>query len=202
VAGTLRALLAALALLCALSPLGARAQALVVIDIDRVMREARVAQRLDAIETDERRALRDRLDALQRDLAAEETELTALRDAENLDRAEFERRVRAFDQKVRNARATAQESALAIERRFDAARATLRREVDPLIDALIAERGAMAAIDAANLLRAAPALDATDALIARLDAVLPAAGATRLLPQPTPPPPRGTASETAVPEQE
>jgi Skp family chaperone for outer membrane proteins len=174
----------------------ALAQAILVIDIDRVMREAAAAVALRSLETEARRDVRDRLDDLQRDLEREEAELSAMRDAltaapNATDREEFERRVRAFDQKVRNARSTAQESALAVERRFDEARSTLRAEIDPLIDGLIAERGAVAAFDAADLLRAAPAIDATDALVERLDAILPPEAAIDLLPQPDPPPPRG-----------
>jgi Skp family chaperone for outer membrane proteins len=169
----------------------AAAQSILVIDIDRVMREAAAARALRVLETRERRALRDRLDALQRELAEEEAELTELRDAP--DRVEFDRRVRAFDQKVRAARSTAQESAVALERRFDAAREALRAEIDPLIDGLIAERGALVAFDADAVLRAADAVDATEALIARLDAIAPADSAPALLPQPTPPPPRGAA---------
>ena len=179
------AALAALLLLC----VSARAQTIVVVDMERVMREAAAAAALREIEGERRRALRAELDALQRSLEAEEAELTELR--ETTPRAEFDRRVRAFDQRVREARRRAQEAAEALQSRFAEASEALRAAADPLLDAVMAERGAVLAIEREQALRVGPGVDVTDALIARLDAAAPADRAVDLLPpaEPFAPPP-------------
>jgi Skp family chaperone for outer membrane proteins len=163
------------------------------VDIERALREAAVSMELEALEGADRRSLRMRLDALQQELAAEEADLVELRSATENGLAErdvFDARVAEFDQKVRAARSMARDSASAMESRYRTARETLRGEMGPILDALIVERGAMVVIDARSTLRAVAAVDATDALIERLDAVFPEGSASRLLPQPAPPRPR------------
>lgn len=148
-------------------------RAVIVVDMDRALRESAASSALRERESVERRALRARLDALQAALEAEEAELVTLRDT--LDKAAFEARVKDFDQRVRVARRTAQEDAAALQARFAAAEARLRDVIAPLLDALREQSGASVALDRRTVLSARAELDATDALIARLNAAQPGA---------------------------
>lgn len=172
-----RALLLSVALLAAAA---AYSQPVLVVDIDRAMREAKAAEALRALEVDERRALRARLDALQADLEADEAALSEAKPT--LEREEFERRVQAFDTRVRAVRRAAQTAADTLQERFRAAAEALRTEIEPLLDAIMAERGAAVVFDRGSALRVAPGLDVTGEVLARLDAARPAETAAALLP--------------------
>jgi len=143
-----------------------------VVDLDRVLRDSAPAVEQRALEVAERRALREKLDGMKRALEQEEAELVVLRDT--LPKAAFDKRVTDFDQRVRAARRTAQEDAAALQARIAAAQAALQQAAQPLMEAMMRERGAVLVIDHKTALAVAPAFDATDALIARLDAMQPA----------------------------
>ena len=143
-----------------------------VVDLDRVLRDSAPAVEQRALEVAERRALREKLDGMKRALEQEEAELVVLRDT--LPKAAFDKRVTDFDQRVRAARRTAQEDAAALQARIAAAQAALQQAAQPLMEAMMRERGAVLVIDRKTALAVAPAFDATDALIARLDAMQPA----------------------------
>ena len=176
---------AALAMLLAAAPAAAT---VIVVDIERVMRETAAAGEIARIERASRRALRERLDELKAALEAEEAELSRLRD-EGMPREAFGARVAAFDRRVRRTRASAQQALDAFAARFREARAALRARLDPVLDALMTARGAEVALDVGAAIRATPAADVTDEAIRRLDAALPAAAAASLLPPAAPLPP-------------
>jgi Skp family chaperone for outer membrane proteins len=152
----------------------------IVIDMARVMREAKAAQALRTVEVDERRALREELDALKLRLEREEAEMVELRRA--LPKDEFDLRVRDFDQRVRAARRGAQESAAALQARFTEALRALEAAAGPVIDAVMAERRAAVALDRRAVLRVSPGVEATDDVIARLDAAQPPERVEALIP--------------------
>lgn len=143
-----------------------------VVDLDRALRDSAAAVAQRAREAVERRALREKLDGMKRALEDEEAEMVVLRDT--LPKAEFDKRVTDFDQRVRTARRVAQEDAAALQARIAAAQTALRQAAQPLMEALMRERGAVLVIDRNTALAVAPEFDATDALIARLDAAQPA----------------------------
>lgn len=143
-----------------------------VVDLDRALRESAAAVAQRAQEAVERRALREKLDGMKRALEAEEAEMVVLRDT--LPKEAFDKRVTDFDQRVRAARRVAQEEAAALQARIAAAQTALRQAAQPLMEALMRERGAVLVIDRNTALAVAPEFDATDALIARLDAAQPA----------------------------
>jgi len=143
-----------------------------VVDLDRALRESAAAVAQREREAAERRALREKLDGMKRALEEEEAEMVVLRDT--LPREAFDKRVEDFDQRVRTARRVAQEEAAALQARIAAAQTALRAAAQPLMEALMRERGAVLVIDRNTALAVAPAFDATDALIARLDAARPA----------------------------
>jgi Skp family chaperone for outer membrane proteins len=158
---------------------------IVVVDIQRVLRDAAVAAELRRIEREEGQALRERLDALSEAFEAEEAELTSLRDqrdAGTFDRDAFDRRVQDFDRRVRAARQEAQENSVAFQARFAQAFETLERRAGPVIAELMAARGATVVLDLRNVFVAANEVNMTAEVIARLDEVLPASAAPRLLP--------------------
>ena len=190
----------ALALLLVAAGGAVAQQGVVVIDMAGVMREAAAAQALEAIEAEERRLLRERLDAFQRSLEAEEAELTELRG--RLPSAEFDSRVRAFDLRVREGRRRAQAAAEALRERFSRAGSALRAAVQPVIAALMDERGAAVALDRSAVLRANSGVDVTAEVVERLDAVRPAESAAALVPRGepfAPPPPSAPGAPTPPP---
>lgn len=151
------------------------AASVLVVDLERALRDSAAASALRAMEVGERRALRDKLDAMKSALEDEEARMVVLRDT--LPKEEFDVLVRDFDQRVRTARRVAQQDAAALQARFATAQATLERAARPLIEALMREHGAVLVIDRKTALAVAPDFDATDALIARLDAAQPSAAA-------------------------
>lgn len=166
-------------LLCAALLAAAPAQAqwagepmsVIVVDLDRALRDSAAAAALRELELTERRALRARLDALQAALEAEEAELVRLRD--ELDKAAFDARVQDFDQRVRTARRSAQEEAAALQARFAEAEAALRAAVPPIIETLRRDRTAALVLDRRYVLALRPDMDATDALIRSLNEAMP-----------------------------
>ena len=172
------------------SAASAESGSVVVVDMQRVLQEAAAAAQLRRIERQERQALRTRLDALTAAFEEEEAELTELRgrvDRGEMDRKAFDARVQDFDQRVRAARQQAQEQSVAFQNRFAEAFAALEKEAVPVIDALMAERGARVALDRRTALVVADGADITAIVIENLDLALPASQARALLPpMPTP----------------
>jgi Skp family chaperone for outer membrane proteins len=154
-------------------PAGAQAHAILVVDLDRAVRESRAASELREMEIRERRALQERFDALKDAFEAEEAELVALK--ETLDRDAFDERVVSFDTRVRQTRRETQEEAAALQARFANAQRALYERTQPLVRALMAERGAAVALDRKAVLAFATDQDVTDALIERLNAAQPSA---------------------------
>ncbi len=157
----------------------------IVVDWRDALSQSRIGRALVALEAEERRAARDQLDALKAELEAQESALAAARDGLEDDaqaRAQFDARVRAFDQRVRRARRSAQEISSSMQQRFTAARAALEDQARPVLEELMRERGADIALDADRALLWTPEVDATQALIGLLDAVFSDRSAADLLP--------------------
>lgn len=146
-----------------------------VVDLERALRDSAAASSLRAMEVAERRTLREKLDGMKTALEDEEAKMVVLRDT--LPKEEFDVLVKDFDQRVRTARRVAQQDAAALQARFATAQASLEQAARPLIEALMREHGAVLVIDRRTALAVAPDFDATDALIARLNAAQPAAEA-------------------------
>lgn len=152
----------------------------VIVDMQVVLRESAAAAALRAIELEERQALRERLDGISEGFRKEEADLAALKG--KMANEAFDSRVRDFDKRVRAARQEAQEASVAFQNRFAQAYAALEKEVAPVVAALMAERGAMIALDRRSVLFVNPSADLTREVIRRLDRALPAEAAGDLLP--------------------
>jgi Skp family chaperone for outer membrane proteins len=157
----------------------------IVVDMPRVLREVEIARALRVIELEARRALRASLDAVKVSLEAEEAELVQLR--KTLPKDQFDARVRAFDQRVRAERQDAQDKGAALQARFTSARSALEAAIRPVLAGLMRERGAVVALDRSAVLVVADPQEATDELIARINAARPASGAPDLVPPTAPP---------------
>jgi Skp family chaperone for outer membrane proteins len=177
-----RALL--VAALLAAGVAAAQPAGVLVVDVDAALRDSVAAIDLREAELRERRALQDRFDAEKVRLEAREAELVELR--ARTEKAEFDRMVADFDAEVRRIRRAAQEDAAALQARFAAAQRALHDAARPIAEALMRERGAVVMLDRKAAVAFDPALDATAALRARLDAVAP--DAARLLPVQAPSP--------------
>lgn len=156
-----------------------------VVDFDAALRDSAAARAIRDAEIAARAELQERFDAMQQALEAEEARMVDLR--RTMERADFDRLVVEFDTRVRAARRDAQQAGAALQARFAEAQAALAAAARPILDALMAERGAAVVIDRKATLAAAPALDVTDALLERLNARMP--DAEGLLPPPAPLPP-------------
>lgn len=169
------------AFVCVLAAMSALASDVLVVDMQRVLREADVAVQLRAIELDERRALRAELDRVTEELRAEEAHLTELRDTS--DREAFEAMVEDFDRRVRRARQDAQESSVSFQNRFAEAFAALEQDIVPVIADILDERGASLALDRRSVMLMRDEIDITREVLVRLNAALPAEVAQQLLPR-------------------
>lgn len=141
---------------------------ILIVDRERALSESAPAASLGAQEREARLALRTELDELRAALEAEEAEIAAMR--EIAPKEVFEARVRAFDQRVREARRVSQEKGEALQARFLAARRELTEALDPVLQDLLAETGAALIVDARTVLAAPPGADVTDEVIRRFDA--------------------------------
>ncbi|MEM7545337.1 MAG: OmpH family outer membrane protein [Pseudomonadota bacterium] len=143
-------------------------QAILIVDRERVMRDSLPARQLAERERAARLQRRAELDLLRAELEAEEAEISSIRDSG--DRAEFEARVKTFDQRVRSARQDSQAAWEALEARFGAARQRMAAALDPVFQEIMAERGASLLLDARTVLAARTGVDITEEAIRRFNA--------------------------------
>lgn len=137
----------------------AEGQKILVVDRQRVLAESEPARRLRELEIERRSALRAALDQVQAELEAEEAEIAALRG--QLGRVAFQERVNAFDQKVRQARAAAQQRGEEIQTEFAVARRHLSNALAPVLQQISEQQQADLIIDVASVLIARAGVDVT-----------------------------------------
>ncbi|MBK0398827.1 OmpH family outer membrane protein [Limibaculum sp. M0105] len=149
------------------APAGAQSTQVLVVSRGQVLDEASAARRLAASEQSATDALQREIDAVKLELAAEEEELTRLRTT--LSRDEFELRVAAFDQRVREERRRAQSLAASLQRAYRDARRHLVEALGPILEEVRVERGALAVIDAESVLAVDESIDVTARAIELFD---------------------------------
>lgn len=140
----------------------------IVVDKERVLRESAVAKRLAEMESKSRADLQSKLNALSEEIEREERELTELR--EDTAKEVFDERVRAFNDKVQQARRTFQRESEAIQREFARARQQASDALTPVLQQMLAEKGAELVIDRRSVLAARPGADLSSEAIERFDA--------------------------------
>ncbi len=161
-------------LCAALGGPGVRAEAgggagpVLVVSRERVLRETRAGRALRQAERELTAAFQARVDAVKREIDAEEAELAQIRG--QLTRAEFEARAQRFDAKVRITRRRSQRRAAELQRAVRLARERLTAELGPILIELLRAEGASIVLDADQILVAAPGVNKTDRVIALFDA--------------------------------
>lgn len=161
-----RAVLAGLAASLACGA-GSAAEQIYVLSRERVLRETAVARRLGAAEARMTKQLQTLVDRTKTELAAEEVDLTRLRN--ELPAVEFELRVTDFDRRVRMARRLTQERATKLQKAFQEARARLVSQLPPVVNQLRRESGATMILNADLVLSVDQSFDLTDRAIVLLD---------------------------------
>jgi outer membrane protein len=144
---------------------------ILVVSRKRLLNDTRHARALLEAEQRMTAELQARVDATKRALTEEEEELARLR--ATLPSDAFAARTTAFDRKVRRERREAQRQAAALQNAFRAERVKLLEAIEGILDEVRAERGAGLILDEDDALAADPALDITDAVIARFEASVP-----------------------------
>ena len=129
--------------------------------------------------------------------SAEEQELSELR--QSLPADEFRARADEFDKRVVEVRQERDTALRALQQDADEERTAFLRASLPVLAALMRERGAVAVLDQRAIFVAAQSIDATDALIERIDREI---GAGPLAPELVPEAgaPAGTGSDASVPQ--
>lgn len=148
-------------------PAAAEPPTILIVDRERALRESAPATRLAEAAREQRLALRAELDRLSAELEAEEEEIAALREVATKDA--FDARVRAFDARVREARRESAAKGEALEAKLAAARRSLALQLGPVLQELLAERGALLIVDASAALAAQPGADVTEEAIRRFN---------------------------------
>lgn len=165
------AALAVLGLLPLLPAQGQERRPILIVSRKRLLNDTRHARALVEAEQRMTAELQARIDATKRALADEEEELAHLR--ATLPRDAFSARATAFDRKVRRERREAQRQAAALQNAFRVERLKLLEALDVVLEAVRTEMGASLILNEDDALAVDPALDITDAVIARVDAAVP-----------------------------
>ncbi|WP_420343613.1 OmpH family outer membrane protein [Paenirhodobacter sp.] len=101
------------------------------------------------------------------DLIAEEKALTDRR--AGMEPTEFRNQANAFDERATGIRAAQKQKAQALSQHFDDARQAFFEAVAPLLDDILAKRGAVVVLDRRAIVRGAANADVTDDLIRLVD---------------------------------
>lgn len=149
----------------------AQTQPILMVSRKRLLHEtshARLLRNAEDAMTDD---LQRQVDAVKAELNAQEQELVTLR--RTLPRDEFDQRVAAFDQRVREERRRAQQHAINVQNALRAERLKLVEAIGPLLEAIRADHGAQVILNADQVLVADFRIDVTDEAIARFNNEVP-----------------------------
>ena len=176
-ASSLRAALLA-ALLALAAPTGAaRAQdvpdpAVIVVDMERLQRDAAAARSIREQSDARRREIQAAMAEREAAIRAEETKLAEER--ENLDPAEFRQRVERFEAQVFETRAFARQETARLQAALTGASQQLRRRMLPILADVMRERRAQVLLDSGQVVLSIQGIDVTAEVIERVDAAVPA----------------------------
>ena len=153
-----------------------------LLNQERILTGSQAGQRLLADEERQRDELRSAARALDQSFEKEESELTARRPT--LAPEEFRKLSDAFDTRVVQARRDQDSRANELAQEFDQRRRQFYGQVAPILVMLMDRYGAKAIFDETSVLLADQSLNVTDAVIAEIDARMPATDATPPAPAP------------------
>ncbi|EAQ26966.1 OmpH family outer membrane protein [Roseovarius sp. 217] len=138
-----------------------------VIDPERMLIESDYGRRLQVDIQTERDRLIAHNDRIAKELEAEEQSLTSLRATTPSN--EFRALADSFDQKVEELRLESERMSRDLERRRDLVPVQFMRVVQPVLEDLLREAGAMVMIDARAVMLHAGAADVTDLAVVRIN---------------------------------
>jgi Skp family chaperone for outer membrane proteins len=141
----------------------------VIVYQDQLIERSLAGQALRA----EEEALTERLVEERREIerAFEEEEQALARRRAELDRAAFAKLAADFDARVREARTTQDEKALALQRAIEASRKRFLASIQPVLSEVMARFGASVMMEGRSVVLADPSLDVTGEVIARMDEI-------------------------------
>lgn len=143
---------------------------ILVVSRGRIFEEAQAAMVLAEAEREQTAQLQAEIDEVRSALTAEEEELARLRDT--LPSEEFDQRAASYDQRVRRERRRAQARAEALQQAFQDARRGLVEALDPLLEEIRLQLGAVAILDADQVLVHDPGADITEEVLERFNAAV------------------------------
>jgi len=153
----------------------------VILNQERLFRDSRFGQRVQAeLEATSAALSRENRD-IEAELLQEERDLTEQR--ATMSAEAFQPLADDFDTRVEEIRATQSERVRDLTQLADRAEARFLRLIAPILRDLLRDRGASAVIDARVVLYAVDGADITDVALERIDEVLGDGGATPILDQ-------------------
>lgn len=142
-----------------------------IINMERVLREADAARSIQRQAEEIREAIQEQLSGQQDALRQEEQELVALR--QTLPPTEFSSRVDNFEKRVRQLKRVSNERGSRLQKALFEANEELKKRLRPELIAIMQERNAAVMIDERNVVISARVLDVTGEAIERLNASTP-----------------------------
>lgn len=152
---------------------GAQAQAplpVLTLDFEKLFESTRWGKRIRTDLAAASQALTTENNRIADDLVAEEKDLTERR--ATLAPEEFRKEADAFDQRATGIRNAQKAKAQALSTQFDADRQAFFNAAAPLLDEVLAARGAVVVLDRRAIIRGLNQADITDDLVALMDARL------------------------------
>lgn len=149
---------------------GVPQSAVIVLDREELYGRSRFGQRVVRDIEAASRALSDENRTIERELEAEERELTARRDAEPAD--DFVKLAADFDARVVEIRRVQDAKARAITEQSERAQQVFFERANPVLVQLARETGALVILDRRTVIASADRVDITDLALERIDAAL------------------------------
>jgi len=142
-----------------------------VINIQRLMQDAKAAQSVRNQLQAKQKAFQSELDAKQKQLVSEDQQLAAQRS--KLSKEAFEKKVKEFQAKAAKAQQDIQARKAALDKGFAEALSKIQEKVGAISANVAKEKGMNMIIAASQVVWGDPALDVTDAVLKKLDSELP-----------------------------
>ena len=140
---------------------------IMVIDFESVFNNTRYGKRIAAEITAERTRVQAELDQMAESLIAEESALTDARST--MEPEAFRAAAEAFDERAQNERATRETVQGRLVELLETEEAQFIERIQPIINEMMIERGAVVAMDRRSVIRAIGSANATDDAIALID---------------------------------
>lgn len=164
------ALFAALLVLSPAHANAADAGKIAVVDVEKILAESKAAQSLQAQLQTKKGAFQKEFAAKEKELLAAKTALITEQETKKATKEEFEKKVKAFDAKVDQARKESQKSRAALDTALSKSMSELRKSIVEATAKVANEKGYEIVLTRESVLIAEKALEITDDVLKALDA--------------------------------